>query len=252
MKARTYPRRGLHGEVVHEIGLRIVRGELAPSEPLPAEDALSGGLVVSRTVLREAIKVLAAKRLVESRPKTGTRVLPRREWNMLDPDVLAWHAEALPSDRFMEQLLEVRDLIEPPAVRLAAERATDHEIAQLADAQREMEEEGENADAFIEPDIRFHTLIFESSQNELLAQMAAILASVLRTLFTYSGQPGRFGQSARRHGAIVDAIRAHDPDAAEAALRKLISEAKATVAHAGVGGRGKRRGRAHDSRRNRL
>jgi DNA-binding FadR family transcriptional regulator len=249
MKARTYPRRGLHGEVVHEMGLRIIRGELAPGDPLPAEDCLRGGLAVSRTVLREATKVLAAKRLVESRPKTGTRVLPRRDWNMLDPDVLAWHTEAMPSDRFVEQLFEVRDLIEPPAVRLAAERATAQQIAQLEEAQREMEQAGENAEAFIEPDIRFHTLIFESSQNELLAQMATILGSVLRTIFTYSGQPGRFRHAARRHGAVVDAILAHDPDAAEAALRELISEAKTNVARARATGDAKHRGRARSSRR---
>src|SRR5438309_132612 len=74
-KEWTYPRRGLHGAVVHEIGVRIIRGDLTPGEPLPTEDELGSQLGVSRTVLREAVKVLAAKRLVESRPKTGTRVL---------------------------------------------------------------------------------------------------------------------------------------------------------------------------------
>ena len=95
-KARTYPRRGLHGAVVHDIGVRIVRGELGAGRPPPGRGAeLSGELTVSRTVLREAIKVLAAKRLVEARPKTGTRVLPRTwHWNLLDPDVLAWQLRA--------------------------------------------------------------------------------------------------------------------------------------------------------------
>src|SRR2546428_11094091 len=86
MIVRTYPRRGLHGAVVHEIGVRILRGDLAPGDLLPNEDELSGELAVSRTVLREAIKVLAAKRLVESRPKTGTRARERRGWNLIDPD----------------------------------------------------------------------------------------------------------------------------------------------------------------------
>src|SRR5919108_4693168 len=114
MEGRTYPRRGLHGAVVHEIGVRIVRGELEPGDTLP-ENGLLDESGVSRTVLREAIKVLAAKRLVESRPKTGTRVLPRGDWNLLDPDVLAWQLEAGPNRRFLRDMLELRRLIEPAA-----------------------------------------------------------------------------------------------------------------------------------------
>src|SRR6266516_8198527 len=130
-KARTYPRRGLHGAVVHDIGLRIVQGELEAGDPLPTEDELSGELSVSRTVLRESIKVLAAKRLPESRPKTGTRVRQRAEWNLLDPDVLAWQLEAGPDRRFLEDTLELRRLIEPAAARFAAERASEDEISVL-------------------------------------------------------------------------------------------------------------------------
>src|SRR5437660_12133093 len=123
-KEWTYPRRGLHGAVVHEIGVRIIRGDLTPGEPLPTEDELGSQLGASRTVLREAVKVLAAKRLVESRPKTGTRVRPRRDWNLLDPDVLAWQVEAGADADFLAQALEIRRMIEPAAARLAAERAT--------------------------------------------------------------------------------------------------------------------------------
>src|SRR5580765_4649539 len=83
-RSLTYPRRGLHGEVVHTIGVQIVGGELKPGDPLPPEDELIADLAVSRTVLREAVRVLAAKGLVEARPKTGTRVRPRTAWNVLD------------------------------------------------------------------------------------------------------------------------------------------------------------------------
>ena len=232
-KARTYPRRGLHGAVVHDIGVRILRGDLEPGDPIPTEEELGSDLgadvAVSRTVVREAVKVLAAKRLVESRPKIGTRVRPRREWNLLDPDVLAWTVEAGPDDHFLEQALEVRGLIEPHVVRLAAERATDEQIAQLEQAHRDLEQAGESLEAFMEPDLRFHTLLFEATHNELLEQMASILTSMLRAIFAYSGRPGAFGRSARRHGAIVKAIRKHDPDAAEAALLKLIGDTRATV-----------------------
>src|SRR5207244_539016 len=85
-KRRTYPRRGLHGEVVHAIGLRILRGELQPGDPLPTEEELKAD-GFSRTVLREAVRVLAAKGLVHAQPKTGTRVRPRSEWNIVDRHV---------------------------------------------------------------------------------------------------------------------------------------------------------------------
>jgi DNA-binding FadR family transcriptional regulator len=233
-KARTYPRRGLHGAVVHDIGVRILRGELEPGDPLPTEEELGGelgaDLVVSRTVVREAIKVLAAKRLVESRPKTGTRVRPRRDWNLLDPDVLAWQIEAGPDERFLEEALELRRIIEPPAARLAAERATDDQIDALQEAAQALADAGEDPDAFMEPDLRFHTLLFEAGQNELLEHMSSILTSVLRTLFSYSERPPlAFARAARLHGAIVDAIRAHDPDAAEAALLALADDTASNV-----------------------
>jgi DNA-binding FadR family transcriptional regulator len=230
MKARTYPRRGLHGAVVHDIGVRILRGELQPGDSLQTDDEPGDEPGVSRTVLREAIKVLAAKRLVESRPKIGTRVRPRRDWNLLDPDVLAWQIEAGPDRRFLKEALELRNMIEPQAARLAAERATDEEIAALTEAHAEMEAAGESLEAFMEPDLRFHTLLFEAGHNELLDHMAGILTSVLRILFSYPARPPRaYQRAAKLHGAVVEAIRAHDPDAAEAAILRLSDNTAANV-----------------------
>jgi DNA-binding FadR family transcriptional regulator len=221
-KARTYPRTGLHGAVVHDIGVRILRGDLAPGDPLPTEEDLGPDLAVSRTVVREAVKVLAAKRLVESRPKTGTRVRPRRDWNLLDPDVLAWQVEAGPDRRFLAQALEVRSIIEPAAARLAAENATDEQIAALVEAAEGMAAAGDDIDAFMGPDLRFHALLLEATGNELLEHMTSIFASVLRTVFSHPTRPpGAYPRAAVLHLAIVEAIRAHDPEAAEAALHTL-------------------------------
>jgi DNA-binding FadR family transcriptional regulator len=232
-KARTYPRRGLHGAVVHDIGVRIVRGELEPGDPLPTEEQLSGDLAVSRTVLREAIKVLAAKRLVESKPKTGTRVLPRHDWNLLDPDVLAWQLEAGADRRFLDDALELRRLIEPQAARLAAERATERQIAALEAAHREMEAAGEDLDAFMESDLRFHSLLLESCDNEVLEHMANIVGSVLRTLFAVtSAGDGRLGKAAQLHGTVVRAIRARDPAAAELAVLELLDDTGVKIGRA--------------------
>src|SRR5262249_18820510 len=104
----TYSNRSLHGQVAHDIGAQILRGDLGPGDVLPNEADFSARLKVSRTALREAIKVLAAKGLVESRPKTGTRVRPRGEWNLLDPDVLAWQLAAGPVESFVADLFELR------------------------------------------------------------------------------------------------------------------------------------------------
>jgi GntR family galactonate operon transcriptional repressor len=232
-KARTYPRRGLHGAVVHDIGLRIVQGEIEAGGALPTEDELSGELVVSRTVLREAIKVLAAKGLVESRPKTGTRVRPRAEWNLIDPDVLAWQLEAGPDRRFLEDTLELRRLIEPAAARLAAQRASEGEIAVLEAACGEMLQVGEDLDEWIEPDLRFHAVLLRASHNELLEHLTSMVGAVLRTLFTFSSRPpGTFIRAAPMHVAIVEALRLRDPAAAETAMLRLLDDTAQNVARA--------------------
>src|SRR5688572_13187820 len=127
-----YPRGGLHGQIVHDIGRRILSGEIRPGELLPTP------LRASRTVLREAIKVLAAKGLVESRPKTGTRVRPPDSWNLLDPDVLAWQQEGMPQPAFLRKLTEVRFIVETAAAELAAQRARAPQLALLNAAFRDM------------------------------------------------------------------------------------------------------------------
>ena len=231
-KRRTYPRRGLHGAVVHEIGVRIVNGGLKPGDTLPDNGFLDEA-EVSRTVVREAIKVLAAKGLVESRPKVGTRVRPRRDWNLLDPDLLAWQIEAGPDPRFLEQALELRRIIEPAAARLAAERATDEQIAELYEAYEAMAAAGDDLDAFMEPDLRFHRLLLEAGQNELLEHMNEIFTAVLHTIFAYSSSSSRaYPSAARRHRAIVKAIEARDPDAAEQCVLRLIDDTKKNLASA--------------------
>src|SRR5882762_613163 len=129
-----YPEQSLHGRIVHAIGRRILSGDLRPGELLPAEPELGA----SRTVVREAVKVLAAKGLVESRPKTGTRVRPPASWNLLDPDVLAWQQEGTPQPIFLRKLTEVRLIVEPAAAELAARRARAPELTTLDGAFLEM------------------------------------------------------------------------------------------------------------------
>jgi GntR family transcriptional regulator, galactonate operon transcriptional repressor len=223
--ARMYPRRGLHGEIVHRIGVQILRGDLRPGDALPVEE-LSTEFGVSRTVLREAVKVLAAKGLVEARPKTGTRVRPRGAWNLLDPDVLAWRFEASPDADFFRNIVELRRIVEPEAARLAAERATKEEIAELETVFRQMEAAMDDFDAYLEPDLRFHELILQACHNELLEHMAGMMRAVFRALFVAA--PPRTRSSSRRatalHGEIVSAVSTRNGAAAEASMRTLIED----------------------------
>ena len=221
---QIYPRRGLHGELVHRIGLRILRGELQPGDALPTEEELAGELAVSRTVMRESVKVLAAKGLVETRPKTGTRVRPRSGWNLLDPDVLAWRSEASPGGAFFRNVVELRRIVEPEAARLAAERATAAEIAELERAFRAMEACVDDPDAYLEPDLRFHDVILQGCHNELLAHMANMMRAVFRALFVATRTPESIRAATGLHGAIASAIAARDGGGADAAMRALIED----------------------------
>ncbi len=226
MKGRTYPRRGLHGQVVHDLGMSIVRGELEPGETL-AMDEDTGA---SRTVLREAVKVLAAKGLVESRPKTGTRVRERRYWNLMDPDVLVWRLEADAGNTFLLEVFEVRDVIEPAAAALAAERADPAEVEALEAAFAAMAEAVADLDRYVVADLRFHTIILEACHNELLAQIGSTLRAVFRVSFARTAEPP--GSSARAlplHEAVVTAIRAGNAAGAEKAMRELIARTAASV-----------------------
>lgn len=212
--------------------MRILNGELKPGETLP-DNGFLDELEVSRTVVREAVKVLAAKGLVESRPKVGTRVRPRRDWNLLDPDVLAWQVEAGADASFLDQALELRRMIEPAAARLAADRADESQIAGLYAACEEMLAAGDDLDAFMAPDLRFHSLLLEACGNELLEHMSGIFTAVLHTVFAYSSSSSRsYPRAARRHRAIVKAIEARDPDAAEQAVLRLIDDTRSNLASA--------------------
>ena len=219
MKDRTYPRRGLHGELVHEIGLRIIRGELPPGSSIAAEIDTTAD--VSRTVVRETIKVLAAKGLVVARPKTGTQVRERRYWNLIDPDVLAWRLEAEPGDELFVHVFELRRLLEPAAAALAASRASEAEVEQLAAAYAQMQATvSDDPDTYIAAHLRFHTIVLEACHNELLAHLASTLRAVFRASFARTH--GGAVKTLPMHEAVLDAIQSGDGAKAETAMRALI------------------------------
>lgn len=207
--------------MVHAIGRRIVSGEIRPGEQLPAPD----GPLPSRGVVREAIKVLAAKGLVVSRPKTGTRVRPPESWNILDPDVLAWQQQGLPRATFLGKLTEVRLIIEPGAAELAARRAGPLQVRALGIALRDMRHALDRSDheAYNEADVRFHHTIVQACDNDVLERMGATVNTALLVAFNAAIRvPGLASGSLSRHQAILDAIRRRQPNRARAAMLRLV------------------------------
>jgi DNA-binding FadR family transcriptional regulator len=229
---RSYPNRGLHGRVVHEIGLRIVSGRLEPGSALPTETELGSELAVSRSVLRESIKVLAGKGLVEVRTKTGTRVRPRRFWHLLDPDVLSWRFEEAVTQKDLVDLVEFRAIVEPPTARLAAQRRTAEGLETIGRCLAGMASAVARPAAFIAADLRFHTAIFEASGNELLEHMPAAIGVALRAGRRFrTREPERYEMSLGHHESVRDAIDRGDGDAAERAMRGLVMGARADLEH---------------------
>jgi DNA-binding FadR family transcriptional regulator len=218
-----YPQGGLHGQVVHAIGRQIVTGAIRPGELLPAQ----AGLSASRTVLREVIKVLVAKGLVESRPRTGTRVLPPTAWNLLDPDVLAWQRLGASPGEFLRKLTEVRLVVEPAAAELAAQRAGEPELEAIQAAYQGMETALDGAredyEAFDKADMEFHAAIVRACGNDLLEQMGQVVYSALLVSFQATSRlPGRARASMPHHRAILDAIRRRQVRRAGQAMRRLV------------------------------
>ncbi|MEG3619567.1 FadR/GntR family transcriptional regulator [Magnetovibrio sp. PR-2] len=221
MGQRTYSSRSLHGQVVHELGKRIVTGDIDEGAVLPNETELGASFAVSRTALREGIKVLAAKGLLASRTRTGTRVRPRNEWNMLDPDVMAWQLSSGQPHKFLNDLVEFRRAVEPLAASLAAQRATDADVQVIKQAYDDMELAGSDIGAGVLPDLRFHQGIFHASGNELLAPLGTLTEAALSVSFRVLTSETK-QESLRLHKAVLEAIQTRDSAAAQSAMTALL------------------------------
>lgn len=222
------PFRGIHGAVVAHLGELIVRGDVAPGATLdPA--LLERELGVSRTVVREALRVLAAKGLVDARPKRGTVVRARAEWSLLDADVLRWQAQNRADDAFLANLAEVRGIVEPAAARLAADRRTEADLTTLRRALAVMADPEASVDAVVEADLVFHRALLAAAHNELLRQMEQVIATGLRARDLLVHGRGPWEDSVPAHRAVADAVAAGDADGAERAVRDLLTQADRDV-----------------------
>lgn len=204
--------KNIHGGTLDALGEAVIRGDYKPGEKLPAEQKLCELLGVSRTSLREAVKSLVAKGLISTGPKIGTLVLPQERWNWFDSDVVSWQAKIGFPPQLLNDLQELRAVIEPQAVRMASERATAAEIAALVKAYEGMKAAvaaGAEAD-YIAHDYDFHLGLLRASHNQMFLQTGRALGSLLREIFRVTVRTPDSGitKSLPHHLEIIEAIRA--------------------------------------------
>lgn len=221
--------RNLHSQVVQQLGQLIVGGKLAPGEGLPREDILAEKLNVSRTALREAMKVLVAKGLIESRQRTGARVREAVHWKQLDQDVLAWRCALMPTDDFVDKLVEMRELIEPGAAAAAAKRRTTAQLAALKGAYAAMEA-AEDLDAWAEADLMFHETMLQATNNELMVSLFTVIETALGQYFLLSASKAvDFKAALPQHEKVLDAIRRKQPEVARAAMFSMVDASRRNI-----------------------
>lgn len=209
--------RGQVAAVVDTLGYRIAAGSYGEGETLPVEQDLADSLQVGRNALREAVKVLTGKGLIKTAPRSGTKIRPREEWNMLDPDVLKWHADPqIASNSFMLDLIEVRRIVEPKAAELAATRATRQDVADILSAYETMAATDPFDAGHIEADIAFHSAILKASHNEVLTHFRHAVATYLKAHARRAEALPRSDMDAdlERHHQIALAIATGKPKSA--------------------------------------
>ncbi|TDE11473.1 FadR/GntR family transcriptional regulator [Jiangella asiatica] len=221
-------RRGMHGIAVDGIGSRIVSGELAPGQTLDVA-YLEREYDASRTVIREAMRVLAAKGMVDARPKRGTYVLPREAWSLLDPDLLRWQFQEPGDETFLQDLAEVREIVEPAGARLAARRRGEDELEVMRETLALLDDTTADPVDVVEADLRFHRTLLHASHNELLRRLELVIETGLRARDVLVHGRGTWKESVSAHRAVLDAVAAGDPDTAETAMRRLLDQAARDV-----------------------
>ncbi len=213
--------RNVHSQVADRVGISIVRGEVGIGETLPSEMQICEMMDVSRTVVREAIRTLTGKGLVESRPKSGTRVRPPQQWNQLDPDVLRWRLEASDMDSYLAKLFQLRCAVEPAAAALAAKSAGEEDLALIRTAYEGMAAAKVN-EKFVAADIAFHQAIYFATRNEFFWPIAQMFDVTLRQSFTIAARGSHRARALVEHHAVLEAIATRNAEAAREATDILL------------------------------
>lgn len=235
LRQRVYPSRGVHGRIVEAVGQRILGGALAPGDLLPPESELAGQMGSSRTAVREAIKVLAAKGLITTRQKRGSEVRPTREWNLLDPDVLAWLAATGAGPELTAQMIELRRMVEPGAARLAALRHDEAALDEIDAALAGMRDAVPDPIAYYRADLAFHRGIFAATGNRFLDRLGALVGTVLETSFGLQRRSAvDYAGGLALHEVVRTKIAARDGEGAARAMEAVIEAARDELIAAGL------------------
>ncbi|HEX8234255.1 MAG TPA: FCD domain-containing protein [Caulobacteraceae bacterium] len=231
--ADTERRRGGLGRnltygLLDEVGRDIVTRRYE-REPFPTEAELAKRHGVSRSVTREAVKMLTAKGLLSARPRQGTTVQPASSWNLFDPDVLRWLLERSFSLELLRQFSQLRLAIEPAAAALAARAAGEAEIARIMAGHARMAAAERGAGDPLDADIAFHIAVLEASANPFYAQFRDVVATALRTSIRFTNRIKGRSASLPAHGAVLEAIQAREPERAHAAMVAIIAEVMSLI-----------------------
>ncbi|MEG3088778.1 FadR/GntR family transcriptional regulator [Sphingomonas sp. PB4P5] len=213
--------------IARSIGVAIVTGVHEPRSLLPGEIELAATHGVSRSVIRESLRMLGAKGLIESRPKTGTRVRDRADWNLLDPELLGWMFEGVPPRHFVQSLFQLRMIVEPAAAEIAATDRTANQLSRMGHCLELMAQHGLNTDLGQQADQQFHAIMLEATHNELLISLSATIAAAVRwtTFFKYrASRHPRNGLP--EHRILFETIANADPAAARRATETLVRQAQ--------------------------
>lgn len=222
---------GRQFQLVHQIGRAIVGGIFHPGTRLPSEADMLKQYAVSRTALREAYSMLTAKGLIKARPKVGTHVRAKSEWNMFDPDILTWHLQAVPTKDIATDLYALRRMIEPDAAALAAVNRSEQALQQISQAYEDMQTFGDGGSELINADFRFHISILSATGNRFIGAFSGIIRAAMQSTFKLSWMGAALIQEDRlgQHGAVLDAIGDGDPQTASKCMDALLDTAIADL-----------------------
>lgn len=232
-----YRMRGLQGQVIDALGQAIVGGRYKPGEILPREAELIKEYGVSRTSIREAMKVLAAKGLVEIRQRVGTTVRPQEMWSAFDSDLLAWHHAQGLGASVMRDLVELRQILEPAAAKLAAGRATMTDLRRLERAQTDMFQKAADHEGYAAADVEFHLAVYATSHNALLQRFGRLVADFMRLSFEIQQKASDdsasdFSEDAALHQEVYQSINRGDANDAFESMLQIVLEGKASLIEA--------------------
>ena len=218
--------RNIYSQLAGRLGQEIVAGLYPPGTLLPNAQDMCARFSVSRTALREAYSILNAKALILARPKIGTRVRPKSEWNLLDPEVLAWHLAATPSENLVDELFVLRQMVEPPAAALAAAAPSRETVQTIAHAYDRMERFKNGEGDLIGADLDFHMAILEASGNRFLAALGGLIHTALECSFRLSWRGAAAIQDNRllQHREVFEAIRDAAPERARERMEELLRD----------------------------